>query len=74
MVPIIVDPEGVSGDVEVGDLADVEEEKKKEEGDTHWAEEKETKRERCARFAHAGETVRAYIRENELIARIKTFE
>ncbi|OWT35603.1 hypothetical protein C362_06793 [Cryptococcus neoformans Bt1] len=66
VVPIIVDPEGVSGDVEVGDLADVEEEKKKEEGDTHWAEEKETKRERCARFAHAGETVRAYIRENEL--------
>ncbi|OWZ70920.1 hypothetical protein AYX14_03629 [Cryptococcus neoformans] len=68
VVPIIVDPEGVSGDVEVGDLADVEEEKKKrEEGDTHWAEEKETKKERCARFAHAGETVRAYIRENELI-------
>lgn len=66
VVPIIVDPEGVSGDVEVGDLADVEEEKKKEEGDTHWAEEKEMKRERCARFAHAGETVRAYIRENEL--------
>lgn len=28
--------------------------------------EKKTKRERCARFAHAGETVRAYIRENEL--------
>lgn len=51
----------------VGDLADVEEEKKKrEEGDMNWAEEKETKKERCARFAHAGETVRAYIRENEL--------
>ncbi|OXC65275.1 hypothetical protein AYX13_05647 [Cryptococcus neoformans] len=66
VVPIIVDPEGVSGEMEVGDLANVEEEKKKEEGDTHWAEEKETKRERCARFAHAGETVRAYIRENEL--------
>lgn len=28
--------------------------------------EKKTKKERCARFAHAGETVRAYIRENEL--------
>lgn len=72
VVPIIVDPEGVSGDVEVGDLANVEEEKKKEEGDMNWTEagkegvEKKTKRERCARFAHAGETVRAYIRENEL--------
>lgn len=58
--------------MEVGDLADVEEEKKMEEGDMNWTEagkegmEKKTKKERCARFAHAGETVRAYIRENEL--------
>lgn len=72
VVPIIVDPEGVSGEMEVGDLADVEEEKKMEEGDMNWTEagkegmEKKTKKERCARFAHAGETVRAYIRENEL--------
>lgn len=54
MVPIIVDPEGVSGEGEVGELADVEKDRKE-------GEEFE-----CGRFAHAGETVRAYIRENEL--------
>lgn len=54
VVPIIVDPEGVSGEGEVGELADVEKDRK--EGEELI----------CGRFAHAGETVRAYIRENEL--------
>ncbi|ADV25146.1 Hypothetical Protein CGB_L0370C [Cryptococcus gattii WM276] len=69
VVPIIVDPEGVSGEGQVDELGADGGEKKR----THWdeggngkEEEGKGKERGGGRFAHAGKTVRAYIRENGL--------
>lgn len=68
-MPIIVDPDGVSGEGQVDELLADGGEKKR----THWdeagagkEEEGKGKERGEGRFAHAGKTVRAYIRENGL--------
>ncbi|KIR31943.1 hypothetical protein I352_05571 [Cryptococcus deuterogattii MMRL2647] len=67
VVPIMVDPEGVSGEGQVDELLADGGEKRR----THWdedgkEEEGKGKERGGGRFAHAGKTVRAYIRENGL--------
>ncbi|KAE8540617.1 hypothetical protein D1P53_002980 [Cryptococcus gattii VGV] len=69
VVPIIVDPEGVSGEAQVDELLADGGEKKRthwDEGGNEKEEEGKGKERGGGRFAHAGKTVRAYIRENGL--------